>query len=1164
MKNVTLFLLILFSSNCFSQNWTQKMQEPGANFYEIKKDFEEYWKNRDTKIKGSGYKAFKRWEYMVEKRVFPSGELSQLNQTAENFQKFLKEQTSSQINAHVTNNSSQIASSTWTALGPFGPMSGSAGPQLLKSGRINFITLNPFNSNDMWIGAPAGGLWHSTNAGTTWTTNTDNLPVNGCSDLAIDPTNTLVMYLAMGDGDAGDTRSVGVYKTNNGGTTWNTTGLTNAVTNYFLIRRLLIYPTNTQIILAATNAGIYRSTNAGVSWTQITTASVYDLEFKPSHPNVIYAAGTSFSISTNSGASFSQVSNGIPTTGVNRMAIAVTPADTNYVYVLASSSTASSLQGVYKSTVGGTLFTTSPSPATLNLLGYSNTGADNSGQGWYDLCIAASPLNRDEVVTGGVNIWRSTDGVNTFSIYGHWTGSSAPFIHADQHCLVYDATGNLYATNDGTAYKRTGSTWTEISGTINISEIYRIGMSSLSANRWITGHQDNGSGIWNGSIYNACLGGDGMGCFIDRTTNNNAFAEYYYGSLQKSTNGGSSWATITPTAAGSGGWVTPWKQDPVNSSLLYAGYSEMWSSNNLGTTWSQLSAIGGGTNVTITEFVISPSSTQVIFVIKGSSIYRTTNGGVSWTNVTGTLPLGSASAQYLCISPTNSNNVWVALSGYSSGNKVFMTNNGGTSWINYSSNLPNIPANCVLYQPGSNDMIYVGMDVGVYYRDNLSTTWTLYNTGLPNVPISELQISAATPGLLHAATYGRGVWAVSTIVPGTPPVSSFSVSSSNKCTGTAITFSDISSNYPNAWSWTVVPSSGVNINTSSSQNPQITFANSGIYTISIVASNSVGAGNVFTQTISVGTLPTVNISNSSNSVCISAPVSFTANGASNYTWSNNGGNLPVATFSPTSFSIYTVTGGINGCTASQTVSILPLANPTISVSGNSVVCFGDAVTLFANGANTYTWSFGQQGAVVSATPVSSSIFTAIGSYPNGCKSSVLFSITVNNLPTINLSASDTIICKDGFQSTTLTANGALNYTWSPGGNTGSLVVLIPTTTTTFTCLAEDSNGCVNSNMIYISVSLCEGIKDLKVGRLKFSIYPNPTKGKLFISVNTKDGKDVTAEIRDINRKLLFKQNLNFDNTFTELINLPNLSTGIYFVRFTNGILESESVRILKE
>ena len=89
MKNVTLFLLILFSSNCFSQNWTQKMQEPGANFYEIKKDFEEYWKNRDTKIKGSGYKAFKRWEYMVEKRVFPSGELSQLNQTAENFQKFL-------------------------------------------------------------------------------------------------------------------------------------------------------------------------------------------------------------------------------------------------------------------------------------------------------------------------------------------------------------------------------------------------------------------------------------------------------------------------------------------------------------------------------------------------------------------------------------------------------------------------------------------------------------------------------------------------------------------------------------------------------------------------------------------------------------------------------------------------------------------------------------------------------------------------------------------------------------------------------------------------------------------------------------------------------------------------------------------------------------------
>ncbi|HRD40498.1 MAG TPA: glycosyl hydrolase, partial [Bacteroidia bacterium] len=212
---------------------------------------------------------------------------------------------------------------------------GSAGGQLLKSGRLNFITIHPAGSNTLFVGAPAGGLWKSTNGGTSWTTNTDFLTVTGCSDLAIDPSNPDIMYLATGDGDAGDTYSTGILKSTDGGNTWVATGLAWTVNQGRVIRRLIINPTNPQILIAATNVGIYRTTNAGTTWTQVFTTSTHDLEFKPGNPNTVYAGGATFRISNDGGATWATVNAGLPTTGVNRMAVAVTPNDPNYVYVLA-------------------------------------------------------------------------------------------------------------------------------------------------------------------------------------------------------------------------------------------------------------------------------------------------------------------------------------------------------------------------------------------------------------------------------------------------------------------------------------------------------------------------------------------------------------------------------------------------------------------------------------------------------------------------------------------------------------------------------------------------------------------------------------------------------------------------------------------------------------
>lgn len=1166
MKSISLsiFLVaIVVSSHVKAQDWARLMQEPQGNFYNAKAAFEQYWATEDPSQKGRGYKAFKRWENFVERRVYPSGDLSQLNLTAINFEDYLSKNQSSGSQGSVKGyggGSNLVTSATFTAMGPFGAISGNAGGQLLKSGRLNFVTIDPTNSNNLWVGAPAGGLWKSTNGGVSWTTGTDNLSVIGCSDLAIDPNNTNVMYLATGDGDAGDTRSIGVLKSINGGATWTVTGLSNPVTTYRLIRRLIINPSNPQILLAATSSGIYRTTNGGSTWTQITTFSTYDLEFKPGDPNTVYAAGTGFHLSTNGGASFTQIATGIAVSGVNRMAIAVTPHDVNYVYVLASDNANSGLQGVYKSVNSGTSFTvvaTSP-----NMLNGSSNGSGTGGQGWYDLCIAASPLDKNEVVIGGVNVWRTTDGGANWTLYGHWTGSGAPFTHADHHDLEYDPSGVLYNANDGTLYKRTASSssWTELSNGMNISQIYRIGLSGQTANKWITGHQDNGTSIWNGTSYNAQLGGDGMDCFFDRSNDNNVFGEYQNGVLRRSTNGGGTWAAVTTGLTGTSPWMTPWKQDPQVANNIYVGRTDLFKSTNQGTSWTQLGSISG--SGTIREFAVAPNNSLVIYVLKSSGIFKTVDGGVNWTNVTGTVPVGSALPEYVVIHPSDGNTAWVVCSGYSNANKVFKTTNGGSTWTNISSNLPNIPANCIVYEPGSNDRVYVGMDVGIYYRDNTSSTWTLYNAGLPNTPIADLEISPASPTLLYAATYGRGVWVASLVPYSIVPTSSFVTNTTNYCTATAITFSDQSSNTPNAWNWGVVPNTGVSISSPTAQNPVITFQSSGVYTVNFQAFSSNGPGTTVSQVYTITSSPSLILSSQSQTLCGTGSVSFSVSGAGSYTWSNGGGNSPVAAFSPTSNSVYTVTGASNGCKSTATVSVTTFPSSSISINGPNSVCKGTSLTLLANGATSYTWSNAATGPFISVSPTVTTTYSVMGTSANNCTPTASKLITVNPDPIITLFVADTIICNNSILK--ITASGASIYTWMPGGFSGSSVIYTPNSTTTYSCFGTDVNGCSGSSNINVQVIICEGINSITFDQNHYDIFPNPSKGKFILKSSGNAGEPLQIKVFSLNGKLVYEQKHNFNETESLEINLEDVAAGTYILTLNTTQKKSKSIRLIKE
>jgi photosystem II stability/assembly factor-like uncharacterized protein len=777
---IILLLLFLSTHSLHAQNWVKTWQE-SKNFYTIRDSFNAYCKQHINderepeerevgEDKGEvedeglfpGYVQFKRWEAYVEPRVYPSGDITLLGTNWSSYQAFISENNSNLRNT----NGVAITSPPWVAKGPFGPLCGLATNGLpRKAGRLNFVTYLPGNPNTFWVGAAEGGLWKTTDGGISWTTNTDNLDVIGCTDLAIDPTNPSIMYLGTGDGYGSfrSPSSIGVLRSTDGGNTWLPTGLVFNVSAKVEIHKIIINPLFPNIIMCASSSGIWRNTNSGTgTWTQVLFNNTYDLEFKPGSSDTIYASGFTFRRSVNGGVSFTQISSGIPTSGSTRMEIGTTPADPNLVYVVSSNSGSAGLQGVYRSTDGGTNFTLRAN--SPDIVASDCFITSSNGQGWYDLAIDASPLNPSEVVVGGLGVWRSMDGGTTWSNIGcayNWS-SPVPYVHTDHQELEYTAAGVLYSINDGGVFQYTGTQWNDLSSPMNISMIYKIGMSGLNPNLWITGHQDNGSNIFNNNTYCASLAADGGDCFIDRTNDNYMFASITQGKLNKSTNGGANWNACINGLPAIGGWITPWKQDPATASTLYCGMNQMYRSVNYANSWTAVTGVMSPVVSTefITEFAIAPSNNQYIYAIHGTSgVFVSTNAGTSWTASNTNLPITLASGSFITIDPANPLVAWVTFSGYSSGNKVFKTTTGGTSWQNISYNLPNLPANCSVFETGStNGRIYVGTDLGVYWIDNSSSLWTIYNTSLPNVPVWDMEISAADPTKITAATFGRGVY----------------------------------------------------------------------------------------------------------------------------------------------------------------------------------------------------------------------------------------------------------------------------------------------------------------------------------------------------------------------------------------------------------------------
>jgi photosystem II stability/assembly factor-like uncharacterized protein len=571
------------------------------------------------------------------------------------------------------------------------------------------------------------------------------------------------MYLLSGDGDGADVYSIGVMKTTNGGETWSSTGLTWATTDFVRGYKIIMHPTSPNILFVVCSLGIYRTNDSGASWELVHSsagANYHDIEFKPGDPTIVYAcAGTKFYRSNNSGitGSWTQITSGVPTSA-GRMAIGVSPNDPAYVYLFAGPSyTAGTFVGMYRSYDSGVSFGTKST--TPNILGYSSVGNDSDDQNGYDHCIAIQRTNVANMVTGAINTWKSTDYGATWACTSVWDNPpGVDYTHADIHALEINPLNNyLYCGSDGGFFRSTdfGENWTDLSDGLAITQIYRTAGIQSNVNLLINGTQDNGSNKWTGGTTMLhVLGADGMDCMIDFSNSNILYNSTQGGGLAKSTNGGSTYSGIQPGGS-TGSWITPYAMQVDNSSIIYGGYSDIYKSINGGSSWSNLGydgsgamAVGGASNPS--RVYANPDNSNVV--------YMSNDGGSTFANVTSNLPSGTIT--FIAVNPDNSYDVFVTYSGYTAGRKVFRSTDAGTTWTNISGTLPNIPVNCIAYEDNDanpDDAIYIGTDVGVYYRDNTIGDWVPFMNGLPATMVFDLEINLSN-NVITAATYGRGYW----------------------------------------------------------------------------------------------------------------------------------------------------------------------------------------------------------------------------------------------------------------------------------------------------------------------------------------------------------------------------------------------------------------------
>ncbi|NOT60503.1 MAG: DUF11 domain-containing protein, partial [Acidobacteria bacterium] len=655
---------------------------------------------------------------------------------------------------------------TWVPLGP-----GNVG------GHTRSLIIHPTNPNIMYAGGVAGGVWKTTNGGGTWSPLTDLIANLAVVSLAMDPKNPSVIYAGTGEGfgNSDGNRGAGIFKTTNDGATWTRLAAT-TTENFYYVNDLVISPTNSARIYAATETGVWRSLDAGATWTQIfepfEAFGCLDLVIRTDRQtDFLFVSCGNFdqaaiyrNVQAESSSDWVQV---LTETEMGRTSLALAPSNQNIIYALASSLNPEreyALHAVFRSNSSGdpgtwtaprrhdgvfdlntVLLTNAYFQLSLKCLGYELGGYS---QGWYDNVIAVDPVDPEKVWVGGIDLFRSDDGGVTWGLASYWykERTDPKYLHADNHVIAfhpqYNGTTNqqMYIANDGGIHRTDNAradtakgeraacdanlsqiTWRSLNNNYGVTQFYH-GVVWPNGIEYMGGTQDNGTIVGEDRLgvngWYRIAGGDGGYVANDPNHDPTLYLEFTYLSLIKTHNNGSLWRSAT-TGITEGEdnflFITPFTMDPSAARRLWIGGRTLWRTKDKADLWTAASTQLAGK---VSATGVSPlDGNRVLTGVTGGTIYRSTSALT-----------------------TDAATTWAST----------RPRTGYVSWITWDSVDPN-----VAYATYSS-FNFLSSDRHVYKTTNAGVSWTAIDgtgtTGIPDIPVHCILVDPRKTNVLYVGT----------------------------------------------------------------------------------------------------------------------------------------------------------------------------------------------------------------------------------------------------------------------------------------------------------------------------------------------------------------------------------------------------------------------------
>ncbi len=661
-----------------------------------------------------------------------------------------------------------------------------AGPTNI-GGRIIDIEFNPQDGNIVYAGAATGGVFKSTDAGVTWFPIFDEQAILTIGDIGIDPQNPDVIYVGTGEANGGHNNFAGggIYKSTDGGVSWTFLGLEKTVS----IGRIVVDPFNPQRVFVAAvgsyfgpnpERGVYRSTDGGQTWEQKLfvsdstgaidiildplnsrlMAAMWERVRPPEFGTHLFGPTSGIYRSNDGGDTWALLGpgSGLPDSNnrnIGRIGLTIHKANPNIVYALYNDG--SNYVGFFKTTDFGNTWTNADPNGQIasGFFGFS----------WYFGQTRVHPTNPDILFVLDGLLMKSTSGGTS------WFNSTSGSVHVDQHALAFHPTNPDYLIlgNDGGMNISTngGVSWSKVAD-LPVTQFYEIGLDSNNPERLYGGTQDNGTlRTLTGATddWGRILGGDGFYVIVNHSNPNIIYAESQFGNLSKSTNGGSSFSGATNGITGKTNWSTPVVMDPDSGNVLYYGSDRVWRTTNNATTWTAISPVlhtvtPGSRLGTVTTIGVSPANRNIIWAgTDDSNVWVSNDFGANWTNVSDSLP--NRWVTRVIPDPLEANTVYVTFNGLrwkEAEPKVFRTTDLGQTWENITGNLPDAPVNaCAVYATANERLLFVGSDLGAYYSNDDGQNWQYLSSDLPMVSVYDLKIHE-TGNYLAIGTHARSMY----------------------------------------------------------------------------------------------------------------------------------------------------------------------------------------------------------------------------------------------------------------------------------------------------------------------------------------------------------------------------------------------------------------------